>query len=102
VPSRGRALSLICHWYPLRRRLGLGKDVVVHSFRHSYASIAASDLGFGEFIVAGLLAHSAGTVTSRYVHHHVDRALLGAADAVSDHIWALMQGSAAEQAEAAD
>jgi site-specific recombinase XerD len=56
------------------------KEVTVHTLRHSYASITA-ELGFSELVIAGLLGHSAGSVTSGYVH--LDAALVAAADRVS-------------------
>ena len=52
--------------------------------RHSFAS-TANDLGFTEATIAAMLGHSRGTVTSRYVHH-VDSALVAAADAVASQI----------------
>ena len=56
------------------------KGVTPHSLRHTFASIAG-DLGFSELTIAGLLGHSAGSVTSGYVH--LDAALVTAADHVS-------------------
>jgi integrase len=55
--------------------------VTPHTLRHSYASVAG-DLGFTEFTIAALLGHSAGSVTSRYVHH-LDSVLISAADRVA-------------------
>lgn len=66
------------------------KDVTVHTLRHSYASIAA-ELGFSELVIAGLLGHSAGSVTSGYVH--LDTALVAAADRVAAVIAATLDGS---------
>ena len=56
------------------------KGVTPHSLRRSFASIAA-ELGFSELTIAGLLGHSAGTVTAGYVH--LDQALVAAADRVA-------------------
>jgi integrase len=70
------------------------KDVTVHTLRHSYASIAA-ELGFSELIIAGLLGHRAGSVTSGYVH--LDAALVAAADRVSSVIASALDGLARGQ-----
>jgi integrase len=62
--------------------------VTPHALRHSYASVAG-DLGFTEFTIAALLGHSAGSVTSRYVHH-LDSVLISAADRVAAAIQEMM------------
>jgi integrase len=62
--------------------------VTPHTLRHSYASVAG-DLGFTEFTIAALLGHSAGSVTSRYVHH-LDSVLISAADRVAAAIQEMM------------
>lgn len=61
-----------------------------HTLRHSFATHAAS-LGYSEFVVAGLLGHRLGSVTSRYVKR-VDDVLLSAADRVGDHIHGSLAG----------
>jgi integrase len=58
--------------------------VTPHLLRHSFAS-TANELGFTEATIAAMLGHSRGTVTSRYVHH-VDAALVAAADVVASQI----------------
>jgi integrase len=63
-------------------------DVTPHTLRHSYASVAG-DLGFTEFTIAALLGHSAGSVTSRYVHH-LDSVLISAADKVAAAVHKMM------------
>jgi integrase len=63
--------------------------VSMHTLRHSFASIAA-DLGYSELVIAGLLGHSAGSVTSGYVH--LDSALVSAADRVSATIARALSG----------
>ena len=55
-----------------------------HGLRHGFASVAA-DLGLTEITISALLGHSAATVTGRYIHH-VDSALVAAADRVSARI----------------
>ncbi len=60
------------------------EEVTPHVLRHSYATVA-SELGYSELIISGLLGHAAGTVTSRYAHH-VDYVLADAADMVSKTI----------------
>jgi len=65
------------------------QGVTAHVLRHTYASIAA-ELGFSELVIAGLLGHSAGSVTSGYVH--LDSALVAAADRVSAVIAGALNG----------
>ena len=55
--------------------------VSLHTLRHSFASVAL-ELEYSELTIAGLLGHRSHSITSRYAHH-VDRALLAAADRVS-------------------
>lgn len=73
------------------------EGVTAHILRHSYASVA-HELGYSELMIAGLLGHSIGSVTGRYTHH-VDHALVTAADRVSSVIDARMKGNKAEGAE---
>jgi integrase len=61
-----------------------------HGLRHAYASIAG-DLGYTEPTIAALLGHSTRTTTGRYIHH-LDSALIAAADNVSRHISAALNG----------
>lgn len=65
------------------------KGVTVHTLRHSFASVAA-ELGFSELVIAGLLGHRSGSVTSGYVH--LDTALVAAADRVSAVISRALRG----------
>lgn len=65
----------------VRKRL---PDVTPHVLRHSFASMA-NELGFTEATIAAMLGHAAGTTTSRYTHH-LDTALVAAAEKVSSHI----------------
>ena len=60
------------------------EGISLHTLRHSFATVAA-ELGYSEFVIAGLLGHRAGSVTARY-SHLPDNALLAAADAVSREI----------------
>ncbi len=66
------------------------EDVTLHTFRHSFATMAHM-LNYSELTIAGLLGHRAGSVTARYAHH-VDHALADAADRVSNHINSLLLG----------
>ena len=75
------------------------KDVTQHILRHSFASIAA-ELGYSELTIAGLIGHKMKGSTARYTHLP-DRALLTAADAVSAHIMAALNGKV-ESAEVID
>lgn len=58
--------------------------LVMHGLRHGFASVAA-EMGYSELTIAGLLGHAANSVTSRY-SHLPDRALVGAAERVSNQI----------------
>jgi integrase len=70
-------------------RLGeLPDDLLVHTLRHSFASLAA-DLGFSEPVIASLLGHKGRSITSRYIHS-ADAALLAAADTVAGKIAEMM------------
>ncbi len=66
-----------------------------HGLRHGYASIAA-DVGLTEITIAALVGHSAASVTGRYIHH-VDSALVAAANRVSARIAAAMDGKKSGQ-----
>lgn len=52
-----------------------------HTLRHTFAS-EATDLGYSDATIAGLLGHKGRGVTSRYVHRP-DSALAAAAEAIS-------------------
>jgi integrase len=60
------------------------EDVTLHTLRHSFASVAA-ELGYSEFVIAGLLGHRIGSVTARY-SHLPDKSLIAAANAVGIEI----------------
>ena len=78
-------------WMRICDRAGL-EGVTAHTLRHSFASVAG-DLGYSEHTIAALLGHSAGSVTSRYIHH-LDPVLVAAADKVSRAIRDKMMGFA--------
>jgi integrase len=61
-----------------------------HGLRHAFASVAG-DLGFTEPTIAAMLGHGSYSSTSRYVHH-LDSALIAAADTVAGEIAAMMAG----------
>lgn len=67
------------------------KSVTLHTLRHSFASVAL-ELEYSELTIAGLLGHHVHSITSRYTHH-VDRALVGAADRVSAVIAGRLAGT---------
>jgi integrase len=71
-------------------------ELTPHGLRHAFASVA-HDLGLTEVTIAALLGHSAASITSRYVHH-LDAALLSAADKVSRRIASFMDEMGAETA----
>lgn len=64
----------------LTEKAGL-ENVTCHTLRHSFATVA-HELNYSELTIAGLLGHTAGSVTADYAHH-VDHALASAADSVS-------------------
>ena len=78
-------------WSRIAAQANLPADVTPHTFRHSFASIAA-DLGYSEPTIAALIGHKGRTMTSRYVHS-ADAVLLAAADAVAERIDSLMKGA---------
>ena len=64
--------------------------VSLHTLRHSFASVAL-ELEYSELTIAGLLGHRIHSVTARYAHH-VDQALVAAADRISTVIARRMAG----------
>jgi integrase len=83
-------------WARFMKRAEL-EGVTPHTMRHSYASVAG-DLGFAESTIAALLGHTAGTVTSRYVHR-LDTVLVAAANKVSGEVYRQMTGASAKVLE---
>jgi integrase len=75
-------------WGRIARLAALPPDVTPHTFRHSFASLAA-DMGYSEPTIAALIGHAGRSMTSRYVHS-ADAVLLAAADAVADRTLTLM------------
>ena len=61
-----------------------------HGLRHAFASVA-DDLGFTEATIGAMLGHSGGGTTRGYIHK-LDPVLIAAADRVSQHIAAAMEG----------
>jgi len=76
-------------WRRIVGNAGLG-HLTPHGLRHAYASIAA-DLGYAEPTIAALLGHATQSMTARYIHH-VDAALVAAADAVAGRIGDALNG----------
>lgn len=66
------------------------KGVAQHTLRHTFASVAA-ECGYGEPTIAAMLGQSSGSITSRYIHH-LDQALVAAADTVAGRIAEQMAG----------
>jgi integrase len=60
------------------------RGVTCHTLRHTFASVA-SELGYSDGTIAGLLGHKGRGVTSRYIHRP-DQALAAAALDVSGTI----------------
>jgi integrase len=80
-------------WRRIMKKAAL-VDLTPHGLRHAYASVA-SDFGYAEPTIGALLGHATHTMTGRYIHH-VDAALLAAADVVSSRIAAALDGHSAE------
>lgn len=68
----------------------LNPKIGLHGLRHTFASLA-SDLGYNEFTIAGIIGHKLGTITSRYTHN-VDSSLLLAVDRISYEIEQALEG----------
>lgn len=77
-------------WERIREKAGLPGDVLLHTLRHSFASVA-SDLGLADSTIGAMLGHSSGTITSRYVHR-LDALLVATTDRVVTEIWRQMTG----------
>jgi integrase len=75
-------------WGRIAKLAALPPDVTSHTFRHSFASLAA-DMGYSEPTIAALIGHVGRSMTSRYVHS-ADTVLLAAADAVAGRTLQLM------------
>jgi integrase len=93
--SKGNApyVGLPKVWKRVAEGAGLTK-VTPHTLRHSFASVA-NDLGFTEPTIAAVIGHASGSVTARYVHH-LDAALIAAADRISRSIYRMMKGDAGD------
>lgn len=89
----GHYNGLAGSWGRFMKRAELD-GVTPHTMRHSYASVAG-DLGFAESTIAALLGHTAGTVTSRYIHR-LDSVLVAAANKVSSEVYRQMTGQTAK------
>jgi integrase len=66
------------------------EGATLHTLRHSFASVA-NELGFTMPTIAAMIGHSVGSITGRYIHH-LDRALIAAADSVSKRIVDMLDG----------
>jgi integrase len=75
-------------WGRIAKLAALPPDVTPHTFRHSFASLAA-DMGYSEPTIAALIGHAGRSMTSRYVHS-ADAVLLAAADDVARRTLELM------------
>jgi integrase len=82
--------------YRLTKRLiaraGINKNVYPHIFRHTFGSVA-TELGYSELTVKGLIGHAKIGTTQLYMHMP-DPALLMAADRVAARIAAALDGTA--------
>jgi len=89
--GEGHFIGLPRIFYALCKRANL-EDASIHTLRHSFASTAAG-LGYSELTIAGLLGHSLSGITARYAHMP-DKALIAAADKISERILAALNGKA--------
>jgi integrase len=80
-----KPISNLTSWW---KKLRMAKDVTPHVLRHSLASLAA-DMQMPDSIIADLLGHRLGSITSRYTHLS-DPALIEAADKVAAETLKLM------------
>ena len=64
------------------------ENVTCHTLRHTYASYA-SEIGYSDGTIGGLLGNKGRGVTSRYIHRP-DNALLSAAEEICEKINALL------------
>lgn len=76
------------------------EGVTLHTLRHSFASVGL-ELEYSEMTIGGLLGHRLSSVTARY-SHHVDRALVAAADRISAVIAGRLEGKNVEGAKVYD
>lgn len=79
-------------WLRIKSKADLPENLTPHGLRHAFASMAA-DLGYTEPTIAAMLGHAMNSTTSRYIHH-LDAALIAAANRVSSHIAAALEGKA--------
>lgn len=91
--GNGHLIGIQRTWVEVRKIAGLD-NVPLHTARHGFASVAW-ELGYSELTIGGLLGHSSGSVTARYIHL-VDPALVSAANEVSAVIAARMDGEKEE------
>lgn len=71
--------------------------VTVHVLRHTFATVA-TELGYSELTIAGLLGHAVPGVTARY-SHLADATLVSAASTVAARIAAVLDGETSEGKE---
>jgi integrase len=79
-------------WNKVREKAEV--DFRLHDWRHHFASVA-NDMGYPEAIVSALLGHSRAGTTQGYIHT-APKALRDAADAISEAIGRLLDGTTAE------
>jgi integrase len=94
--SRGKGHLMDVKLFQRAVKMAEIEGVYLHVLRHSYASTAL-ELEYSELTIAALLGHRTHSVTSRY-SHHVDRALIIAADRVSALIANRLEGNEGQSA----
>ena len=90
VFARNGAGAPLGEIYHAWSKLGLPRDLTLHTMRHSLASLCA-DMGMADSTIGRLLGHKLGSITSRYIH--MEKSVIEAADKAADAVLRLMAGS---------
>lgn len=77
-------LAVTRPWYRIRETAGLGKDVTLHSLRHTFASWSVMG-GFSLAQTGAVLRHKSAQTTMGYAHHSLE-SRLQTAEAVASAI----------------
>lgn len=89
----GHYIGLPKAWAELKKRAKLN-DVTLHTFRHSFASIAVAG-GDSLYLVGKVLGHTQAKTTEKYAHLEIDP-LRAVADRAANTIAAAMKGGDGE------
>lgn len=83
--GEGHYGGLVGIWNRRFRTIPEIADVTPHTFRHSYASVAA-ECGHADSLISTLIGHANGTMTSQYVHRLTDE-VTNAADVTANAVY---------------